>query len=188
VLEQLQADQEQLVEREARPLRAELEACRAEAHEAASRAARVPGLEAQVAELQTALARRSAELAQRAAEADELRGQVRPLEETLHSMAAQLEGMSQLEDASVDKRVVRKLLVTFWARPGQRRELLELMDRILQFSEEEKEVLGLSRAQVPPSPSGKLKAAAQKPITELWVDFLLRESGAELAKPVPRKT
>ena len=188
VLEQLQSDQEQIIARELRPMRAELDSCRAECSEARIRVARASEIERSVEELSTSLARARAEVSMRDTTIEELRAQVGPLQETLSSMATQMEGMSQHEDASVDKRVAKKLLVTYVARPGQRSELLELMDRILSFTEEEKEVLGLSKTAVPPSPSSKLKLAAQKSLAELWAEFLLKESGAEMTKPVLRKT
>lgn len=78
------------------------------------------------------------------------------------------------------------MLVTFVARPSQRHDVLELMSRILDFSEDEKEVVGLSnRGLLPPTPSRRYDAVEKKPLAQLWVDYLTQEAGGAPAAPAP---
>ena len=71
------------------------------------------------------------------------------------------------------------MLVTFVARPSQRHDVLELMSRVLGFTEDEMEVVGLTnKGLLPPTPSKRLKEAASKPLAELWVNYLMEEAGS----------
>ncbi len=95
----------------------------------------------------------------------------------------------------VDRRLVSSMLVSYFERPNQKGEVLELMARILQFDEKDKTRIGLGRGagiggairswaswlspwdagvQIysgPTSPSGEPNLA------DMWVDFLLKETG-----------
>lgn len=78
------------------------------------------------------------------------------------------------------------MLLTFVARPSQRHDVLELMARILDFSDDEKEVVGLSnRGLLPPTPSHRYDAVERKPLAQLWVDYLTQE--ASPAPPSPAR-
>ena len=107
------------------------------------------------------------------------------------------------EGQSIDRRLVVKMLVTFFEK-GQRQEVLDLMYRILHFSDEDKRRVDLSRGMGGPaglggrllsfasmlSPFDSEKAKAplrvqEASLADLWVDFLLKESskGEEAGKP-----
>ena len=74
---------------------------------------------------------------------------------------------------------MKKMLVTFIAKPSQRHDVLELMSRILDFTDEDKEVVGLSnKTLLPPSPSRRYDSVDKKPLSQLWVDYLMQESGS----------
>ena len=188
VLEELQSDQERIIEREVDPLKAELRNAHAETEAALKKAAASRELEQTIAarDMQIELLRK--DLADKAIVEEEAKMQISTLRASLDEVARKMEMVAIAEENNVDKRVVKKMLVTFVARPGQRHDILELMSRMLDFTEEDKEVCGLSRSLIPPSPSEKLKVASQKSLGELWVDFLLNESGEKLDTAVERKT
>ncbi|EMS63803.1 hypothetical protein TRIUR3_28580 [Triticum urartu] len=71
--------------------------------------------------------------------------------------------MSLDSDNSVDRRIVIKLLVTYFQR-NHSKEVLDLMVRMLGFSEEDKQRIGSAQSNV------------GKSFADLWVDFLLKET------------
>lgn len=188
VLEELQSDQERIIEREVDPLKAELKNAQAETEAALKKAASAKELEQVVAAREMQIALLKKDVAEKITTEEEARTQIAALRASLDEMARKMEKVAIAEENNVDKRVVKKMLVTFVARPGQRHDILELMSRILDFTEDDKEVCGLARSLIPPSPSEKLKVASQKSLGELWVDFLLKESGGKLDTAVERKT
>lgn len=105
--------------------------------------------------------------------------------------------MSLDSDNSVDRRIVIKLLVTYFQR-NHSKEVLDLMVRMLGFSEEDKQRIGFAQSNagrgvvrgvlglpgrlvggiVGGGPSGKSTQASQdsQSFADLWVDFLLKET------------
>ncbi|XP_066331431.1 golgin candidate 4-like isoform X2 [Miscanthus floridulus] len=105
--------------------------------------------------------------------------------------------MSLDSDNSVDRRIVIKLLVTYFQR-NHSKEVLDLMVRMLGFSEEDKQRIGFAQNNagkgvvrgvlglpgrlvggiVGGGPSGKSTQASQdsQSFADLWVDFLLKET------------
>ncbi|XP_066352177.1 golgin candidate 4-like isoform X2 [Miscanthus floridulus] len=105
--------------------------------------------------------------------------------------------MSLDSDNSVDRRIVIKLLVTYFQR-NHSKEVLDLMVRMLGFSEEDKQRIGFAQNNagkgvvrgvlglpgrlvggiVGGGPSGKSIRASQdsQSFADLWVDFLLKET------------
>ncbi|XP_066331459.1 golgin candidate 4-like isoform X2 [Miscanthus floridulus] len=105
--------------------------------------------------------------------------------------------MSLDSDNSVDRRIVIKLLVTYFQR-NHSKEVLDLMVRMLGFSEEDKLRIGFAQNNagkgvvrgvlglpgrlvggiVGGGPSGKSTQASQdsQSFADLWVDFLLKET------------
>mmetsp|Transcript_3709 Transcript_3709/g.16284 ORF Transcript_3709/g.16284 Transcript_3709/m.16284 type:complete len:282 (-) Transcript_3709:605-1450(-) len=95
-------------------------------------------------------------------------------------------GNSREEDKianSVDRRVVRQLVVGSFQKSGEhRREVLELMSKVLELSEEERLVIGLdankslgswlSAFVVPPPVDDPMPLAK---LSEKWVEFLTKE-------------
>ncbi|KAK3121627.1 hypothetical protein QOZ80_8BG0657530 [Eleusine coracana subsp. coracana] len=105
--------------------------------------------------------------------------------------------MSLDSDNSVDRRIVIKLLVTYFQR-NHSKEVLDLMVRMLGFSEEDKQRIGLAQSSagkgvvrgvlglpgrlvggiVGGSSPGKSTNTSQdnQSFADLWVDFLLKET------------
>lgn len=105
--------------------------------------------------------------------------------------------MSLDSDNSVDRRIVIKLLVTYFQR-NHSEEVLDLMVRMLGFSEEEKQRIGSAQSNagkgvvrgvlglpgrlvggiVGGNSAGKSTHASQdnQSFADLWVDFLLKET------------
>jgi len=105
--------------------------------------------------------------------------------------------MSLDSDNSVDRRIVIKLLVTYFQR-NHSKEVLDLMVRMLGFSEEDKQRIGLAQNNagkgvvrgvlglpgrlvggiVGGGSSGKSTQTSQdsQSFADLWVDFLLKET------------
>lgn len=105
--------------------------------------------------------------------------------------------MSLDSDNSVDRRIVIKLLVTYFQR-NHSKEVLDLMVRMLGFSDEDKQRIGFAQNNagkgvvrgvlglpgrlvggiVGGGPSGKSTQASQdsQSFADLWVDFLLKET------------
>ncbi|KAJ3709364.1 hypothetical protein LUZ61_013069 [Rhynchospora tenuis] len=118
------------------------------------------------------------------------------LQLALEKSMTTLNRMSLDSDNQVDRRIVIKLLVTYFQR-NHSKEVLDLMVRMLGFSEEDKQrigvaqttagkgvvrgvlglpgklvggILGGSHPSTHPSPSN------QESFADLWVDFLLKEA------------
>ncbi|KAJ4749168.1 Golgin candidate 4 [Rhynchospora pubera] len=118
------------------------------------------------------------------------------LQLALEKSMTTLNRMSLDSDNQVDRRIVIKLLVTYFQR-NHSKEVLDLMVRMLGFSEEEKQrigvaqttagkgmvrgvlglpgklvggILGGSHSSTHPSPDN------QESFADLWVDFLLKEA------------
>ncbi|KAJ8902173.1 hypothetical protein NDN08_006581 [Rhodosorus marinus] len=83
----------------------------------------------------------------------------------------------------VDRRVVRQLVVGSFQKSGEhRREVLELMSKVLEFSEEERVVIGLDGNKrlgswlgtfvLPPPVDDPMPLAK---LSEKWVEFLTKE-------------
>ncbi|ELP89566.1 hypothetical protein EIN_525210 [Entamoeba invadens IP1] len=94
------------------------------------------------------------------------------------------------ESFYVDKRIVNKLLISYITKPHQRTEIVELMSKIMDFTQEEKQVLGVAKEteskgifsyffgktdEYEQAPKYDIK---DKTFGDLWVEFLLRESGS----------
>ncbi|KAD6453235.1 hypothetical protein E3N88_07940 [Mikania micrantha] len=132
------------------------------------------------------------------------KGRVNKLEEdntklrrALEESMTRLNRMSMDSDFSVDRRIVIKLLVTYFQR-NHSKEVLELMVRMLGFSEEEKQRIGVAQQGAGKgvvrgvfglpgrlvggilggTPTGNLQNATSdnQSFADMWVDFLLKES------------
>lgn len=118
------------------------------------------------------------------------------LETTLKKMKS-----SYMDGDQVDRRIVNNLLVRFIERFNKgedHTEVLELMVKILRFSEEELDVLGYKRDSGVLSSAWSLATAwmpsievsgppepatiENRDLTDLWVDFLLRDEDAKTAE------
>jgi len=89
--------------------------------------------------------------------------------------------ISRNEESSVDKRLVAKLFVTYLHGKTKKQEVLQLIARILNLTDDEKLQIGLGSIQ---SNSwipffGTVQKSQQqndKTFTDLWVEFLLKST------------
>ena len=173
VAEALQANLDASVAGATQPLKeriSELEAM-AEAGETAKK--KLEAAERREETQKMMLTQMSGELAERRKTESELRAEVAPLKAAIAEMEQQIRAAEEEGKESVDKRIVTKMLLTYIARPSQRHETLELMSRILSFTDEDKEVCGLtSRHLLPLSPSKRLQGVEEKSLSQMWVEYL----------------
>ena len=113
------------------------------------------------------------------------------LKKTVENFSQDLQNKIMNETYYVDKRVVNKLLISYITKPQQRIEIVDLMSKIMEFTEQEKEMLGVSKETTHQKKGlfgfffGKKDEYDQAPkfdmrdktFGDLWVEFLLRESG-----------
>ncbi|XP_023744614.1 golgin candidate 4 [Lactuca sativa] len=133
------------------------------------------------------------------------KGRVNKLEEdnsklrrALEQSMTRLNRMSMDSDFSVDRRIVIKLLVTYFQR-NHSKEVLDLMVRMLGFSEDEKQRIGVAQqgaagksvvrgvfglpgrlvggmlSGASSDTSANMAAADNQSFADMWVDFLLKE-------------
>ena len=74
----------------------------------------------------------------------QLTDEVALLRKALEQSMIRMNRMTSDNGFAVDRRIVVKLLITYFQR-GHSREVLDLMARMLEFSEEEKERVGLAQ-------------------------------------------
>ncbi|ONK79203.1 uncharacterized protein A4U43_C01F3970 [Asparagus officinalis] len=118
------------------------------------------------------------------------------LRRALEQNMTRLNRMSLDSDNYVDRRIVIKLLVTYFQR-NHSKEVLDLMVRMLGFSEEEKQRIGFAQSAAGKgvvrgvlglpgrlvggilggsSPEASSHASDNQSFADLWVDFLLKET------------
>ncbi|KAI9182675.1 hypothetical protein LWI28_027730 [Acer negundo] len=119
------------------------------------------------------------------------------LRRALEQSMTRLNRMSVDSDYLVDRRIVIKLLVTYFQR-NHSKEVLDLMARMLGFSDEDKQRIGIAQQGTgkgvvrgvlglpgrlvggilggSPAEAHANMASENHSITDLWVDFLLKET------------
>eukprot|EP00275_Glaucocystis_incrassata_P001952 EC124401.1.p1 GENE.EC124401.1~~EC124401.1.p1 ORF type:complete len:146 (+),score=4.13 EC124401.1:62-499(+) len=81
-----------------------------------------------------------------------------------------------------DRRLVNKLLVTYFDRDSRTKsDVLALMAKILQFTDDEKERVGLIRhggwlSWGLGGSTARAPSSDQESLTDMWIEFLLKES------------
>jgi uncharacterized protein YhaN len=76
-----------------------------------------------------------------------LQAEVQPLKDSLHEAMERLRSLAQSETENMDKRLVSTLLLTYLTGEySKQREILELMSRILDWSDEQQRSAGLTLA------------------------------------------
>jgi len=113
-----------------------------------------------------------------------LQEEVGPLRRALEQTFQQLTAIASREESMIDKRLISKLIVTYFDGKTNKAEVLELIAKMLNFTDDEKTQVGLSKQTgrwgfVPffGSPS-KNKQVQEKTLTDMWVDFLLKEASS----------
>ncbi|KYR00803.1 hypothetical protein DLAC_02856 [Tieghemostelium lacteum] len=117
-----------------------------------------------------------------------LQSDIEPLKAAFDKNILRLGDMCLQEQESVDKRVVSKLFLTYLSKgssASKKTEILELISKILNFSESEKTMIGLKKQQWSLLPNflgggseNPSSDATEKPITEMWIEFLLKEASS----------
>eukprot|EP01114_Cavostelium_apophysatum_P008594 TRINITY_DN2117_c0_g2_i1.p1 TRINITY_DN2117_c0_g2~~TRINITY_DN2117_c0_g2_i1.p1 ORF type:complete len:1204 (+),score=447.48 TRINITY_DN2117_c0_g2_i1:123-3734(+) len=183
VLEQFQADQEAQVSSEVLVLKKQLSNAREEADVAKQEllglrvvASRCSRAEAEVRELQD-------EIASKTRAYIKLQEDVEPLRKTLDEAIKQLTKMSQNEQNLIDKRLIVQLLLTYFEGKTSKNEVLELIAKVLNLTDDEKKKIGLGqkRGWLPFMGGGTQSSPDKldKNLSDMWVDFLLKEASAE---------
>lgn len=141
----------------------------------------------QVSSLQSALQAKSQQLAELSAYSASIERDHRTLRQSFESTVAKLNQFSS-DEHLVDRRLVVKLLVTFFERGGDQDEVLSLMARVLQFTSEDQSriqrgrqgVLGrLGSFLTAPVDHAPLAADSDANLADSWINFLMQESKAE---------
>jgi len=117
-----------------------------------------------------------------------LQEEVEPLKKVLEQTLHRLSSLSKNEQENmVDKRLVSKLILTYFEGKTNKTEILELMAKLLNFSDQEKAKIGLgpksSWSFLPffGDPSSPVTIEKDS-LTDLWINFLLKEAQAESEK------
>ncbi len=179
-IEQLEAEQETIIERKTQDLQKRLdesisaiEAMKSKVKEADGVLSQLSLRDEEITELRTALGRLSDERVELKLE----------LEKSL-SRLNHPDGEGQL----IDRRVIRQLLVNYFrVGTARRRDVLELMSRILAFSDSDMVTVGLKRVNL----SERIGSLLQPPdldgntlppignVSDKWIEFLMKESVEE---------
>jgi hypothetical protein len=117
-----------------------------------------------------------------------LEAQNHELKQTMQATLNRLHNFSEDENL-VDRRLVNQLLITYIEGKRDKREVLELMSKILQFSEEDQSRLGIGKKSLLGSISSFLstkpstdpgdqlaKELGHHNLADMWVDFLVNET------------
>ncbi|KAN0030134.1 hypothetical protein ACTA71_009895 [Dictyostelium dimigraforme] len=117
-----------------------------------------------------------------------LKEDIEPLKVAFDKTILRLGDMCLQEQESVDKRVVSKLFLNYFSG-NKKTEILELIAKILNFSDAEKVSIGLTKkgqwSLLPPffgNRDGNNQEGndnGEKPLAEMWIEFLLKESSGE---------
>jgi len=105
--------------------------------------------------------------------------EVELMRKALNETIKKLVDISKNEESLVDKRLVSKLFITYFRGKTEKKDVLELIAKILNFTDDEKSQIGIGTqptSWIPFFGSTKKLAENNKTLTDLWVDFLLKEA------------
>eukprot|EP01113_Clastostelium_recurvatum_P034677 TRINITY_DN4732_c0_g1_i4.p1 TRINITY_DN4732_c0_g1~~TRINITY_DN4732_c0_g1_i4.p1 ORF type:complete len:867 (-),score=231.26 TRINITY_DN4732_c0_g1_i4:147-2747(-) len=190
VLEQFQAGQESTLQTGLATMERELAEAREREEVAQREASALRDVGAKLKTAEQMIQSLQSELTTKTRSYIALQEEVEPLQNSFHQTLIRLNDMAQQGQNAVDKRVVCTLVVSYFASrtAEKRREVLELMSRMLNFSEEQKIIVGLvsrpSGGWLPFFGKGQPAAAdangeqkpGEKSFADLWVDFLHNEA------------
>ncbi|KAJ3217241.1 hypothetical protein HDU67_008263 [Dinochytrium kinnereticum] len=176
VLEEFQAAKEGEIEFELESLKKQLQTATKSLEEYRERALKA---EEQISELDVDapnLSELETELQEKSVEVGRLRARVISLE----SYLAEAIRRAGSPDNQVDRRLISNLVVQFMstARGDTKRfEMLSVIANVLRLTDEDKVKIGLLRKVGANPPPTSPSAATGESFTDLWISFLIRESG-----------
>jgi outer membrane murein-binding lipoprotein Lpp len=197
VLEQFQAEQESVVQTRLYGLKRELSSAQQELQSLRSQCSTLQEIKLKYEKLEEDHQKLRQELEATAADRARVNAEVENLRKALTQSMERLGAVTQNEQNSIDKRLVKKLFVTYCSPGAKRNDVLDLAARILDFTEEEKTAVGLGKRGWGLGFFGRGKgtqpaAQKEKSLMDLWVEFLLREAEAasqqqqQQSKPLPQ--
>lgn len=133
-------------------------------------------------ELERQMQKLHEELSQKSREVVKLREEAEPIRKAFEESMRRLHSAAENGKTLVDKRLVAKLVVTYFSRQSNQNEVLNIMSSILEFTEDEKIQVGLVKPKRRwlffGGEGGQEKEAApkDKTLADLWVEFLLQEA------------
>ncbi|KAH3744598.1 hypothetical protein Pelo_14010 [Pelomyxa schiedti] len=189
-LDQFQANQDRLVQQELQYLQQDLKESKAEVASLLERASKIPDLEREIEEQKHTINTLQEEVTSKAKANLHLMEEHEPLRRELAVANSQLQVFRENEKFNIDKRVVKKLIVTYFEKPARQHEVLKLLASILDFEDSDKRLLGLPvssaavKAPYVPFAAALLQQHQQQPtpgplklsLPDLWVEFLLHEA------------
>ncbi|KAK5574424.1 hypothetical protein RB653_009699 [Dictyostelium firmibasis] len=188
VLEQFQADQEVTIQNEVIHLQQKLEQYTKEIESLKKDQSDYIALQKKYSNSQDQIQLLYQDIQSKTFDFIKLKEDIEPLKVAFDKTILRLGDMCLQEQESVDKRVVSKLFLNYFSG-NKKTEILELIAKILNFSDAEKISIGLTKkgqwSLLPPffgSRDGnnqEVNDGGEKPLAEMWIEFLLKESSGE---------
>jgi len=180
VLEEFQATKDMEMEGSLAAMRRQLSLVRAELSEACLRA---DERELDAERLSGLLRDKEMELLSAQADLDAARESMMELRQSVESSLARVH-RGGLEEELVDRQIFRQLLVSYFqVDVNRRRDVLELMARMLDFSDEDRSAVGLKRRRLrevlgllvqAPRAAGEIPPVGN--MADKWVEFLIEQT------------
>lgn len=196
LLDQLQHDQELKTHSEIILLKKEIKSAKEELAQWKNKAEKLEGIERKLDESVNQRNELNTQLTLKTKQLLMIQEQIQPLKRALEESAKQLASSSRKEVDMVDKRIVTNLFITYLEAKTKPEDLVALMERILNFNEKEKnhiwDLLRKSQSwsfgifgggEIKPSLT---EAQLDKSLSDLWVDFLIKEAEQTPARPIPQ--
>jgi len=179
-LEQFQSQQEHQINSEISILKKEIENLKRQNNEFIQKNNELTKISQRCSEAETTARETQDALTQKTKEYIRLQEELQPLRVALQKTTKQVESLLKNEkETLVDKRLVSKLFATYLENKADKNQIMELMAKILDFTEEERKKIGLLRQQ---SSSWfgfwgneTKQQPTEKSFSEMWVEFLTRD-------------
>ncbi|PRP86807.1 hypothetical protein PROFUN_05024 [Planoprotostelium fungivorum] len=182
VLEQFQSDQQVLIEEKLSGLRKEVSSLKSELATSQNVIASLKNVGERCTAAESTVRSLQEEISQKTRNYIKLQEEVEPLRKAFEQTLSRLTSFAKNEENMIEKRMITSLLLSYFGGQANKKEVLELMSKLLGLSDQEKAAIGLtsrSSWSVIPfmgSNANKTVTAGEKNITDLWVDFLLQEA------------